>query len=511
MTFYALATRFVRPWIARRGAGGARDRPRSGALHARLRIRSCRPRPCCSVACGSSRDAARRARRSRPSPGCCFGATVMARIDGPLYLVAIPFVVGAAVVARRRGDPDGRAALVAADVAGRRRRARDRARARRRAAAQHGVPARSRRPRRCCSTSGSRSCASSRSASRAWAPRLVTWPRAHGARAAPRLRGGLSSAAGLFGAWFVRPHVQTTHDRARHGHGGAASASITSRSTPTRRYYENSLVWHSWYLGPLALAAGIVGVALLTREVLRGRRGPIGLVAVAFLPVAAVYLANPSIFPEQIWVMRRFLPLVIPGFVLFAFVVVDRLLDGRSPRVVVAVADRRGRDRRRGDRVADPHRLAGSGRHDAVRIPRLRRAALPRGRGRRGRRGAPGRHPRRRRSPRRCGATATSRSPGASSTPTSPGLDAAGFARLPPAWKRDGRSLFIVADSPAAHRPDHSRAETDRPDLRPQPPVPRASTSSSDPTASDPRVPRSPSPAWREAATAPGHEAKAGK
>jgi hypothetical protein len=37
--------------------------------------------------------------------------------------------------------------------------------------------------------------------------------------------------------------------------------------------------------------------------------------------------------------------------------------------------------------------------------------------------------------------------------PDSPGLDAAGFALLAKAWQRDGRSLYVVADSP--QRIDH--------------------------------------------------------
>ena len=220
----------------------------------------------------------------------------------------------------------------------------------------------------------------------------------------------------------------------------------------TRRYYENSLVWHSWYLGPLTLAAGIIGIALLTREVLRGRRGPKGLVVTAFVPVTAVYLANPSIFPDQIWVMRRFLPFVIPGFILFAFVVVDRLLDVRAakPRVVTRARAARGRARRRGDRVPDPHRVAGARRDDADAASSAPVEQLcTRARARRGRHRAPGRDLscscRR-----RCGATATSRSPCAVFDPDAPGpRPRPASLGLAQAWKHDGRTLFVVADSQA--------------------------------------------------------------
>ena len=282
--------------------------------------------------------------RSPCFTGLLFGATVMARIDGPLYLVAIPFALGAAVArapARRCRRP--RCERRRRGVARRRRRAHDRARARRRAAAQHRVPA-----------------AISAAASLlqyvglalvcivAIGIAVVRAAAGHLAGARPRADGCPTSRRSLVGARPLRARgsfARTCSTTTAYRHPYIASLQKLEQLAidATRRYYEDSLIWHSWYLGPLALAAGIVGVALLTREVLRGRRGPIGLVVVAFLPVTAVYLGSPSIFPDQIWVMRRFLPFVIPGFILFAFVVVDRLLDvsratARGRRVAGRVA-----------------------------------------------------------------------------------------------------------------------------------------------------------------------------
>jgi len=105
-----------------------------------------------------------------------------------------------------------------------------------------------------------------------------------------------------------------------------------------RTHAEASLVWHSWYLGPIALAIGIAGIALLVRDVLRGSAGPNGFVVAVFLAVGAVYLWKPNVLPDHIWVMRRFFPFILPCFVLFAFVVIDRLLlvRGRSTLALVA-------------------------------------------------------------------------------------------------------------------------------------------------------------------------------
>jgi hypothetical protein len=157
----------------------------------------------------------------------------------------------------------------------------------------------------------------------AFAPRLVSWP----ARAA---RGRLGDVAGLvaggafFAMWFLRPRIQHTRGRP-HAETLALQAFDHVKHDPFLHYSEYSMRWQSWYVGPLALAAGIVGVALLVRAIVRGRAGRQGFVVVTFLGVAAVYLWNPSIFPDQIWVMRRYLPIVVPGFILFAFVVVELL------------------------------------------------------------------------------------------------------------------------------------------------------------------------------------------
>ena len=67
-----------------------------------------------------------------------------------------------------------------------------------------------------------------------------------------------------FGAWFVRPLVQTTRA------GPKAIVGLVQRVNklpvdPTRRYFELSVRWISWYIGPIALTLGIVGAAALAR------------------------------------------------------------------------------------------------------------------------------------------------------------------------------------------------------------------------------------------------------
>jgi hypothetical protein len=77
-------------------------------------------------------------------------------------------------------------------------------------------------------------------------------------------------------------------------------------------HYSRSLHWFSAYLGVVALVVAFVGFVVLAD---RARRGATPAAAVVFLviPVAVMYLARPSITPDQPWAMRRFLPVVIPG------------------------------------------------------------------------------------------------------------------------------------------------------------------------------------------------------
>ena len=108
---------------------------------------------------------------------------------------------------------------------------------------------------------------------------------------------------------------------------------------PTRTYAEQTLSWLSWYYGPLTLALGVVGAAFGVHRLLR--RGDLRLVAPLgmFLPAALLYLTVPSIVPDQIWAMRRYLPVVIPGLLVAAAVTLALLTRGwRRSRLSAAVA-----------------------------------------------------------------------------------------------------------------------------------------------------------------------------
>jgi hypothetical protein len=273
--------------------------------------------------------------------GVLLGSTVAARVDGPLYLAAIPVLVGLVVArsrdGRARADADGIGTdtvgpfvlgvaivtlLAIADVWIR-------------------VPeyARYIGLRVVLQYVGLAAATGiavllGRSAHR-WHRRATT------RRWLPTAAGAVVAAA-LFAMWFIRPYVQTVRGK---------QITLVEQiqrldhlaSDPSRHYYESSLRWHAWYLGPPLLLVAIVGVAYAIRSTLR--HGSIGrwLLLTTFGATGAVYLWNANITPDQLWIMRRYLPIGIPAFVLFAVMVMQWIASrygrvGVSAAVVLAVA-----------------------------------------------------------------------------------------------------------------------------------------------------------------------------
>jgi hypothetical protein len=103
----------------------------------------------------------------------------------------------------------------------------------------------------------------------------------------------------------------------------------------TRSYAEQTIAWLSWYWGPVTVALGVLGVAAGVYRLLR--RGELRLVAplAVFLPAALLYLTVPAT-PDQVNAIRRFLPVVIPGMLLAAAVMLGLL--ARRSRAALAVA-----------------------------------------------------------------------------------------------------------------------------------------------------------------------------
>lgn len=106
----------------------------------------------------------------------------------------------------------------------------------------------------------------------------------------------------------------------------------------TRSYAENTLTWISWYDSLIVVAAGVLGIAWLVRRVGRTGRPPLVAFLFVFLSFGLVSLAYPDITPDQIWSVRRFVPIVIPGLLIGAAYLGQRLWRyGRRAQVAVGV------------------------------------------------------------------------------------------------------------------------------------------------------------------------------
>ncbi|HEY5011674.1 MAG TPA: hypothetical protein VIK61_03090, partial [Acidimicrobiia bacterium] len=155
--------------------------------------------------------------------------------------------------------------------------------------------------------------------------RVAHWhPRFADSRRLPTIAGG-AFATLLFVLWFVRPHLQHISGKPialvaniQAAHGLPIDSGL--------RYFQNAMQWQAWYIGPPALAAGILGIGVLIRETIRKGSMLTWTLVVCFVVVATVYVWNANITPDQLWVMRRYLPIVIPGFVLFAAVLIERAI-----------------------------------------------------------------------------------------------------------------------------------------------------------------------------------------
>lgn len=165
----------------------------------------------------------------------------------------------------------------------------------------------------------------------------VIWSRLEGrgagakARAAGRLlarclpalalSGAVATVAIVAFAWFIRPELGPVRAE-RPANGRAAMSAIQRQeglpSDPDRTYAEGSVRRIAWYMGGPAVALGGAGLAVVAYRVLRGRASDIelGLVAVA-VPATLLFVYRPGIYNDQPWMMRRYLPQVMPGLLLF--------------------------------------------------------------------------------------------------------------------------------------------------------------------------------------------------
>lgn len=132
----------------------------------------------------------------------------------------------------------------------------------------------------------------------------------------------------VYAAW-IRPHIEPFALIDRAGHALHGTRDYRERSLP------NLAAYLSW---PVVLAAA-AGTAIALARIWLGRASAALMLAVlALVPPALVLLANPRISPDHFWAVRRFVPLVIPGFILIAGYGIQALLVrfGRNRQETIA-------------------------------------------------------------------------------------------------------------------------------------------------------------------------------
>jgi len=82
-------------------------------------------------------------------------------------------------------------------------------------------------------------------------------------------------------------------------------------------YFSASFRWFAWYFGLFALASAVAGIVVLGVRALRSDTPSLFLLA-ASMPVTVLFVARPSVSPDQLWAMRRFLPIVLPAMTIAA-------------------------------------------------------------------------------------------------------------------------------------------------------------------------------------------------
>lgn len=103
----------------------------------------------------------------------------------------------------------------------------------------------------------------------------------------------------------------------------------------SRDYSEETVNWIAWYIGPVALALGGIGIIVCTVQVFHGGKVDLLPALCIVCGVSLVFLIKPSITPDQIWASRRLLPVILPGVLVFAAVGLDWLGKKTSSRKVL--------------------------------------------------------------------------------------------------------------------------------------------------------------------------------
>lgn len=131
---------------------------------------------------------------------------------------------------------------------------------------------------------------------------------------------------GIFLLLSLRPLVFKDMAGPSNGVGATINAQIRLGEPPQpRTYAESTVQWLNWYMGEIMVALAIFGMALVIYLSLKKNRHMDLLGILVIATSAMLYLIRPSITPDHIWAARRFLPVIIPGFIIYGTHMLDVL------------------------------------------------------------------------------------------------------------------------------------------------------------------------------------------
>lgn len=106
----------------------------------------------------------------------------------------------------------------------------------------------------------------------------------------------LAGAAFIYGMW-IRPEL----------------GPFETLRSGRRTYVEETMVRVAWYLSTPGMIAGLGGFLLIVRSALVRRQAEWMPFAAAALAFSMLYFADPRIHPDHPWMMRRFVPVIVPA------------------------------------------------------------------------------------------------------------------------------------------------------------------------------------------------------
>lgn len=151
--------------------------------------------------------------------------------------------------------------------------------------------------------------------------RSAAWMAVHG-RGLGLLAGtlvALACAAMVTRPWWLVQHFVKNRDGG--DYVGAVAARQKLEGLPidgTRSYDEMTINWIAWYFGWVVVVAALLGAVAIAIRFCRQRDARLLVVWVIPVLVGLVYLNRIAITPDQIWALRRLVPVVLPAVAISA-------------------------------------------------------------------------------------------------------------------------------------------------------------------------------------------------